>query len=33
MGACGPPGDHVWCEGTLEGAVFNDGWSAFSSWD
>jgi hypothetical protein len=33
IGACGPPGDHVWCEGTLEGAVFNDGWSAFSSWD
>ena len=29
MGACGPPGDHVWCEGAYDGAAFNDGWSAF----
>jgi hypothetical protein len=33
MGACGPPGDHVWCEGAYEGAVFTDGWKVFSSWD
>jgi hypothetical protein len=33
MGACGPPGDHVWCEGAFDGAAFNDGWSLFSaSW-
>jgi hypothetical protein len=30
MGACGPPGDHVWCEGVVEGAAFNEGWSVFS---
>ena len=33
IGACGPPGDHVWCEGAYEGAAFNDGWSAFWSGD
>jgi hypothetical protein len=32
-GACGPPGDYVWCEGAYDGAAFNDGWSAFSAWD
>ena len=32
IGACGPPGDHVWCEGAVEGAAFNSGWSAFSTW-
>jgi hypothetical protein len=32
IGACGPPGDHVWCEGAVEGAEFNEGWSAFSTW-
>ena len=31
-GACGPPGDHVWCDGSYDGAVFNDGWSAFATW-
>jgi hypothetical protein len=31
MGACGPPGDHVWCEGSYDGALFNDGWDVFSS--
>jgi hypothetical protein len=30
MGACGPPGEHVWCEGSLDGAAFNEGWSVFS---
>ena len=33
MGACGPPGDHVWCDGAYDGAAFNDGWSAFWSWE
>jgi hypothetical protein len=31
MGACGPPGDHVWCDGSYEGALFNDGWEVFSN--
>ena len=30
MGACGAPGDHDWCEGTVDGAEFNEGWSVFS---
>jgi len=33
QGACGPPGDHVWCEGTFDGAAFNEAWSVFSTWD
>jgi len=33
IGACGPPGDHVWCEGAYEGAAFNEGWEIFSTWD
>jgi hypothetical protein len=33
IGACGPPGDHVWCEGVVEGAAFNEGWTAFSNWE
>ena len=33
MGACGPPGDHVWCDGAYDGAAFNDGWSGFWSWE
>jgi hypothetical protein len=33
MGACGPPGDHVWCAGQVEGAFLNDAWGIFSSWD
>ena len=28
-GACGPPGEHVWCQGELPGAGFVDGWSTF----
>ena len=31
MGACGTPGDHVWCEGSYEGALFNEGWEVFTS--
>jgi hypothetical protein len=35
MGACGPPGEHVWCEGEVEDedAFLNDAWKSFSSWD
>jgi hypothetical protein len=29
--ACGPPGDHVWCEGSYDGALFNEGWEIFSN--
>jgi len=32
-GACGPPGDLVWCEGDVEGAVLNGAWKAFTAWD
>ena len=31
QGACGPPGDQVWCEGSYDGSAFNDGWSVFSN--
>jgi hypothetical protein len=33
MGACGPPGEHVWCEGEVAGAEFADVWKTFSDWD
>ena len=33
MGACGVPGDHVWCDGALAGATFNDAWQMFERWD
>jgi hypothetical protein len=33
MGACGPPGNHVWCEGEVAGAFLNDVWKLFASWD
>jgi len=32
-GACGPPGEHDWCEGAYDGAAFNEGWGAFSTWE
>ena len=28
-GACGPPGEHDWCQGELPGAAFVEGWSTF----
>jgi hypothetical protein len=31
-GACGPPGDHEWCDGDVAGAAFNEAWKAFSTW-
>jgi hypothetical protein len=34
MGACGPPGAHVWCGVVeVENAFLNDAWRMFSSWD
>jgi hypothetical protein len=33
MGACGPPGEHVWCEGDVDLAQLNDAWKVFASWD
>jgi hypothetical protein len=32
IGACGPLGQNVWCQGTLAGAVFNDAWKTFRVW-
>jgi hypothetical protein len=32
MGACGEPGEHVWCEGEWEGAFFNTQWELLRSW-
>lgn len=31
-GACGPPGQDLWCTADLEGARHNEGWRAFRSW-
>jgi hypothetical protein len=31
-GACGPPGEHVWCDGDVDGAAFNDAWKTFAEW-
>ena len=34
MGACGPPGAHVWCGVVeVENAFLNDAWKTFASWD
>jgi hypothetical protein len=33
MGACSLPGEHVWCEGEVAGAVLNDAWEAFTVWE
>src|SRR5918999_845004 len=32
VGACGPPGENLWCAGDLDGAWFNNGWQSFSLW-
>ncbi|MGE5689436.1 MAG: hypothetical protein ACM33B_02660 [Pseudomonadota bacterium] len=32
-GACGPPGEHVWCAGAWEGATFNAEWALLTFWD
>jgi hypothetical protein len=31
-GACGPAGDHVWCEASVDGASFTDLWDLFHVW-
>jgi hypothetical protein len=31
-GACGPPGDHTWCDAGIDGATFNPLWSTFPDW-
>jgi hypothetical protein len=33
MGACGPPGEHVWCQGEVDEAELNDAWKIFAFWD
>jgi hypothetical protein len=32
-GACGPPGEHIWCGGAWEGATFNAEWALLTRWD
>jgi hypothetical protein len=31
-GACGAPGDHIWCDEDVTDAVFNDAWKQFADW-
>jgi hypothetical protein len=31
-GACGPPGQNVFCGGDLTGALFNESWKALRTW-
>lgn len=31
-GACGPPGEHIWCGGAWEGATFNAAWALLTYW-
>jgi hypothetical protein len=31
-GACGPPGQNVFCTGDFTGAVFTESWKSFRSW-
>lgn len=32
IGACGPPGQDLWCSTVLPGAAFTTQWAAFSTW-
>jgi hypothetical protein len=32
VGACGPPGQNVWCNGDVDGARANEAWKSFRSW-
>lgn len=32
MGACGDPGDHVWCTADIANAQFNPLWQSFPAW-
>jgi hypothetical protein len=31
-GACGPPGQNIWCVGDLPGATFTEAWKSFRTW-
>ena len=33
MGACGPPGEHSWCDSERDGAVFNAAWQLLQNWE
>jgi hypothetical protein len=33
VGACGPPGEHVWCDATVAGALFNSAWKLLGEWE
>jgi hypothetical protein len=33
IGACGPLGQNLWCNGALAGAAFNDAWKTFRVWE
>jgi hypothetical protein len=33
MGACGPPGEHDWCESERLDAMFNVAWRLLQTWD
>jgi len=32
IGACGPPGQNLWCSTVLPGATFTTAWASFSTW-
>jgi len=32
IGACGPPGQDLWCKDELAGAWFNDAWKTLTYW-
>jgi hypothetical protein len=32
VGACGPLGQNLWCNGQVNGASFNDAWKTFQIW-
>lgn len=32
IGACGPLGQNLWCNGQIDGAWFNDAWKTFQVW-
>jgi hypothetical protein len=33
MGACGPSGEHIWCGGEYESAMFNPEWARLRTWE
>ncbi|HKU58296.1 MAG TPA: Ig-like domain-containing protein, partial [Gaiellaceae bacterium] len=32
VGACGPPGQNLWCSTVVPGAAFTNSWASFSTW-